>query len=81
MEFDGVRSRRQVTFGMFAWAVRCGIISDDDLVENAKQVGSFLHQLVKLCHGTGFVDIDVEAFLRCVVCAEHSCLLNVFSVL
>jgi hypothetical protein len=63
VEPDGVRSRRQVTFGMFARAVRCGIISEGVLVENAKQVGSVLYQLVRLYHGTGFVDVDVEAFL------------------
>ncbi len=51
------------------------------MAENAKQVRGLLYRLVWLCYGAGLVDVDVEAFLKCVVCAEYRYLLNVFVVL
>ena len=54
-----------VSFGMFAWAVRCGVISEEDLCEAKGSLGSLLALAVRLCHGPGLVDADVLSFMRC----------------
>jgi hypothetical protein len=56
---------RVVTFGMFAWAVRCGVISEEDLWEAEGSLGGLLTLAVSLCHGPGRVDVDVLSFVRC----------------
>jgi hypothetical protein len=63
---NGVGIGKVVTFGMFAWAVRCGVISEEDLWEAERSVGSLLALAVSLCHGPGLVDADVLPFVRCV---------------
>ena len=75
LEFDeeirccGFRTVKTVSLGMFVWAVRCGILGEDDLCEHLGKVGSLLFQLVGLCHGLGLVDVTVTAFMRCVACS------------
>ena len=70
LEFDeeeasgGLRSVKTVSFGMFAWAVRCGILGEGDLYEHLGRVGSLLFQLVGLCHDLGLVDVIVTGFMR-----------------
>ncbi len=64
---DGVGIGKVVTFGMFAWLVRCGVISEEDLWEAERSLGSLLALAVSLCHGPGLVDADVLPFVRCVV--------------
>ena len=46
--------RKKVTFGMFAWAVRCGVISKFAFSAGAPVSGNVLCQLVRMCHGHGF---------------------------
>ncbi len=60
---------KTVSLGMFAWAVRCGILGEDDLCEHLGKVGSLLFQLVGMCHGLGLVDVTVTSFMRCVTCS------------
>ena len=43
---DEIKSRRKVTFGIFVWAVRCGILDEEDLCANLGRVGGLLYQLV-----------------------------------
>jgi hypothetical protein len=62
---DGLEFGKVVTFGMFAWAVRCGVISEKDLWEAEGSLGGLLALVVSLCHGPGLVDADVLAFVRC----------------
>ena len=54
-----------VNFGMFAWAVRFGVISEEDLWEAEGSLGSLLALAVRLCHGLGLVNADVLYFVRC----------------
>ena len=69
VDADGVEYVREVTFGMFAWAVRWGVISEGYLWRAKGLPGRLLAHAVSLCHGPGLVDEDVVAFLRCVVIA------------
>jgi hypothetical protein len=62
---DGLKFGKVVTFGMFAWAVRCGVISEEDLWEAEGSLGGLLALVVSLCHGPGLVDADVLSFVRC----------------
>ncbi len=64
---DGVGIGKVVTFGMFARALRCGVISEEDLWEAERSLGSLLALAVSLCHGPGLVDADVPPFVRCAV--------------
>ncbi len=70
----GVRSVKTVSFGMFAWAMRCGISGESDLCMNSGKVGALLFQLVGLCNGAGLVDVTVIAYIRCVICFYSECL-------
>ena len=54
-----------VNFGMFAWAMGCAVISEEDLWEAEGSLGSLLALEVSLCHGHGLVDADVLSFVRC----------------
>ncbi len=62
---NGLELGKVVTFGMFAWAMPCGVISEEDLWEAEGSLGSMLAFAVSLCHGTGLVDADVLSFVRC----------------
>jgi hypothetical protein len=62
---DGSEFGRVVTFGMFAWAVRCGVISEEDLWEAEGSLRGMLALAVSLCHDPGLVDADVLSFVRC----------------
>jgi hypothetical protein len=75
---DEIKSRRKVTFGMFVWAVRCGTLDEGDLCANLGRDGGLLYILMGLCHGHGLVDVNVTAFIRCVVCSNYRCLLYGF---
>ncbi len=57
-----------VTFGMFSWAVRCGIRSEADFWEGAPTFRGILFQAVGLCHCPRLVNVDMAAFIRCSVC-------------
>ncbi len=70
----GMRSVKIVSFGMFAWAVRCGILGEGDLCMHLGKVGALLYKLVRLCHGPSLVDVNVTAYIRCVVCSLCVCL-------
>jgi len=61
---DGHKVGRVVTFGMFAWAVRCNVLSEEDLWEAEGSLGGLLALAVRLCHGPGLVDPDVLSFER-----------------
>ncbi len=61
-----MRSVKTMSLGMFVWAVRCGILTQDDLCMHLGRVGAWLFQLVGLCHGLGLVDAAVTFFIRCV---------------
>jgi hypothetical protein len=75
LEFDevetcsGFRTVKIVSLGMFAWAVRCGILGEGDSCEHLGRVGSLLFQLVGLCHGLGLVDVTVTGFMRYLSCS------------
>ncbi len=58
-----------VTFGIFAWAVRCGVINEEDLWEAERSLGSLLALAVSLCHDPRLVDVHVLPFVRCLVIA------------
>jgi hypothetical protein len=64
---EGMPFGRVVTFGMFAWAVRCGVVSEEDLRAVEGSLGGLLALAVSMCHGPGMVDVDVLSFVRCVV--------------
>jgi hypothetical protein len=64
---DGMPFGRVVTFGMFAWAVRCGVVSEEDLRDAEGSLGGLLALAVSMCHCPGLVDADVLSFVRCVV--------------
>jgi hypothetical protein len=49
-----MRSVKIVSFGMFAWAVRCGILGEDDLRMQLGKVGALLYQLV----GLGYCSLE-----------------------
>ncbi len=48
LEFDeeeasgGMRSVKTMSLGMFVWAVRCGILTQDDLCTHLGRVGALL---------------------------------------
>ena len=69
-----------VTFGMFIWAVRCGVISEEDLWEAEGSLGSLLALVVSLCHGHGLADADVLSFVRCGVIVLGVFLIDVSSM-
>ncbi len=69
-----MRSVKTVSFGIFAWVVRRGILVEDDLFMHLGKVGALLYQLVGLCHGPGLMDVNVTAYIRCVVCSLRVCL-------
>jgi hypothetical protein len=79
-EAGGAFRERKVTFGMFTWAVRCGIIGERDLLSQLGSIGSVLLQLVGLCHGDGLVDADLEEFVRWVVDEGWVCGSSVYVV-
>ncbi len=61
-------------------AVRCGVISEEDLWEAEGPLGGLLALTVGLCHGPGLVDPDVLSFARCVVAVLIvSCLAVLFA--
>ena len=62
---DGLEFGRVVTFGMFAWAVRCGVISEEHFWEAEGSLGGLLALALSLCHCPGLVDADVLSFVRC----------------
>jgi len=64
---DGVERGKVVTFSMFAWAVRCGVISEEDLLEKEGSTGGLLYLDVGLCHGKKLVDGNVISYVRCVI--------------
>ena len=64
---NGVERKKVVTFSMFAWAVRCGVISEKDLLENEGSMGGLLYLAVGLCHGKKLVDGNVVSYVRCVI--------------
>ena len=80
LEFDevetcsGFRTVKIVSLGMFAWAVRCGILGEADLCTNLGRVGALLYQLMGICHGPGLVDAANTTYIRCVVCSLCECL-------
>ncbi len=65
---------KTVSFGMFAWAVRCGILSEAELCMHLGRVGALLYQMVGLCHSLGFVDVTITAYIKCIICAICVCL-------
>ena len=77
---DGFEVGRVVSFGMFAWAVRCGVISEEDLCEAEGSLGSLLALAVRLCHGPGLVDVDVLSFVRCGIFVLTVCFFAILCV-
>jgi len=64
---DSVERGNVVTFSMFAWAMRCGVISEDDLLEKEGSMGGLLYLAVGLCHGKKLVDGIAISYVRCVI--------------
>ncbi len=62
------RGEVRVSFGIFAWAVRRGILGEADLCANLGRVGALLYQLVGLCHGPGLINVTITAYIRCAIC-------------
>ena len=77
---DGLEFGSVVDFGMFAWAVRCGVISEEDLCEAEGSLGSLLALAVRLCHGLGLVDADVLSFVRCGIIVLVVCFIAILCV-
>jgi hypothetical protein len=77
---DGFEVGRVVSFGMFAWAVRCNVISEEDLCEAEGSLGSLLALAVRLCHGPGLVDADVLSFVRCGIFVLIVCFIAILCV-
>ncbi len=73
-ECGGAKSMKTVSFGMFAWAVRCEILGEADLCTNSERVRALLYQLVGICHGPGLVDVTVTAYIKCAICFICVCL-------
>ncbi len=70
----GVRSEKTVSFRMFAWAMRGGILGKDDLCMHLGRARALLYQMVGLCHGPGLVDVNVTTYIGCAVCSMCVCL-------
>jgi len=64
---DGVERKKVVTFSMFAWAVRRGVISEEDFLEKEGSMRGLLYLAAGLCHGKKLVYGNVVSYVRCVI--------------